>query len=387
MNPRDNPPKSLQDTRPSSPHVPAESRPSMESTPKAWLHMASFGSQSSATPTPSASALRRAAAAFQTDCHTHTHGPSSGTGGKLSAILGTVGSSSRGAGVGVYSSPRSHTRSDSAQQTSSSSTSGGISSAASVTMPALNLAVSHSSQKNTPTRSQTPFDGYRVGGSSTAFSSSSTLITSINGASEKDNPWGVLFVHVLPLFNRDPLRIPIEDLNQLVKKHLNVVLSRNPSKAITQLESDVSELLMAGMVTLNSKLSFGSQNSNGSQNGLNGVDDDKLIQRVVELWGFFWDQVLPYAEGVSVSTSSPEGINSVFHVDFPPTSNGSVPRLAFPNTEGPSRTFTQLARTTLDTWNAQHRRSPTRSPCLPRFCCRAYLPSTPCETVSTVAHR
>jgi hypothetical protein len=138
------------------------------------------------------------------------------------------------------------------------------------------------------------------------------LIPSINsslgnsGASEKDNPWGVLFVHVLPLFNRDPLRIPIEDLNQLVKKHMNVVLSRNPSKAIAQLESDVSELLMAGMVTLNSKLSFGSQNSNGPQNGLNGVDDDKLIQRVVELWGFFWDQVLPYAEGVSVNTSSPQ---------------------------------------------------------------------------------
>ena len=107
-------------------------------------------------------------------------------------------------------------------------------------------------------------------------------------------------MHVLPLFNRDPLRIPIEDLNQLVKKHMNIVLSRNPSRAIAQLESDVSELLMAGMVTLNSKLSFGSQSSSGSQNGLNGVDDDKLIQRVVELWGFFWDQVLPYAEGVSV---------------------------------------------------------------------------------------
>jgi len=213
-------------------------------------------------------------------------------------------------------------------------------------MPALNLAVPHSSQKNTPTRSQTPFDGYRVGGSSNAFSSSSTLTPSITstlanaGASEKDNPWGVLFVHVLPLFNRDPLRIPIEDLNQLVKKHLNVVLSRNPSKAITQLESDVSELLMAGMVTLNSKLPFGSQNSNGSQNGLHGVDDDKLIQRVVELWGFFWDQVLPYAEGVSISTGSPRGSNSISRVDIPPASNRSVYRLACPNTEGSSRAFT-----------------------------------------------
>ena len=131
----------------------------MESTPKAWLHMASFGSQSSATPTPSASALRRAAAAIQTDTHAHAHGSFSGTGSKISAILGTVGGSSRGAGVGVYSSPRSHTRSDSAQQTTSSSTSGGISSAASATMSALNLAVTHSSLKNTPARSQSPYDG------------------------------------------------------------------------------------------------------------------------------------------------------------------------------------------------------------------------------------
>ena len=38
------------------------------------------------------------------------------------------------------------------------------------------------------------------------------------------------------------------------------------------------------MVTLNAKL--------------NGIDDEKLIARVVEIWGFFWDQVLTYLEGV-----------------------------------------------------------------------------------------
>lgn len=41
------------------------------------------------------------------------------------------------------------------------------------------------------------------------------------------------------------------------------------------------------MVTLNAKLM--------------GIDDDKLIGRVVEIWGFFWDQVLTYLEGVSES--------------------------------------------------------------------------------------
>lgn len=38
------------------------------------------------------------------------------------------------------------------------------------------------------------------------------------------------------------------------------------------------------MVTLNAKLM--------------GIDDEKLIGRVVELWRFFWDQVLTYVEGV-----------------------------------------------------------------------------------------
>lgn len=58
-----------------------------------------------------------------------------------------------------------------------------------------------------------------------------------------------------------------------------------PSKALSTLENDTVELLSSGMVTLNAKLS--------------GIEDDKMISRVVELWGFFWDQVLTYVEGVS----------------------------------------------------------------------------------------
>lgn len=75
-----------------------------------------------------------------------------------------------------------------------------------------------------------------------------------------------------------------EDLNQLVKRHLQVVVSQSPAKAFAILEHDTSELIASGMVTLNAKIS--------------DIDDEKLIVRVVELWGFFWDQVLPYVEGV-----------------------------------------------------------------------------------------
>lgn len=75
-----------------------------------------------------------------------------------------------------------------------------------------------------------------------------------------------------------------EDLNQLVKRHLQAVVSQSPAKAFAILEYDTSELIASGMVTLNAKLS--------------DIDDEKLTGRVVELWGFFWDQVLPYVEGV-----------------------------------------------------------------------------------------
>jgi len=69
-----------------------------------------------------------------------------------------------------------------------------------------------------------------------------------------------------------------------VKRHIQTVVSSAPSKALATLENDTSELIAQGMVTINAKL--------------NGVEDEKLVARVVEVWGFFWDNVLTYLEGV-----------------------------------------------------------------------------------------
>ncbi|KAG8973286.1 hypothetical protein FRB90_009973, partial [Tulasnella sp. 427] len=110
-------------------------------------------------------------------------------------------------------------------------------------------------------------------------SSSATLIT--------DDPWAALHLHVLPLFNGEPLRMAIEDLNALVKKHLVTVVSKAPSRAISTLENDLVDLISTGMITLNAKLT--------------GKKDEELLNRVVELWGFFWTQLLPYIEGVFLS--------------------------------------------------------------------------------------
>lgn len=70
-----------------------------------------------------------------------------------------------------------------------------------------------------------------------------------------------------------------------MKRHIQYVVSSAPAKALATLEYDASELIASGMITLNAKLS--------------GVDEEKIVNRLVEIWGFFWDQVLPYVEGVS----------------------------------------------------------------------------------------
>jgi hypothetical protein len=88
---------------------------------------------------------------------------------------------------------------------------------------------------------------------------------------------------VYPKFYPD-LSIHREDLNILVRRHIQAVVSASPSKALSALATDASELISSGMVTFKAKLA--------------GIDDDKLVSRVVEIWGFFWDQVLPYIEGV-----------------------------------------------------------------------------------------
>lgn len=75
-----------------------------------------------------------------------------------------------------------------------------------------------------------------------------------------------------------------------MKRHIETVVSSAPNKALATLENDTSELIAQGMVTFNAKLK--------------GVEDEKLVARVIEIWGFFWDQVLTYLEGVRTLHSS-----------------------------------------------------------------------------------
>ncbi|KAL0956097.1 hypothetical protein HGRIS_002266 [Hohenbuehelia grisea] len=139
--------------------------------------------------------------------------------------------------------------------------------------------------------------------SSSTITATTSSMTAVGLASASSNePWAALHVHVLPLFNGEPLRIPIEDLNVLVKSHVEKRVS-SPHKAIASLESDTSDLIASGMLTLNAKLS--------------GIDEDKMVGRVAEIWNFFWDQVLPYVEGALLPLQTDPMLSSLYRTHKP----------------------------------------------------------------------
>ncbi|KAI0708157.1 HbrB-like-domain-containing protein [Cerioporus squamosus] len=136
---------------------------------------------------------------------------------------------------------------------------------------------------------------------------------SISASLSGESPWASLHVLILPLFNHEPLRCPIEDLNQLVRRHIQTVVSAAPGKAVATLENDAFELIATGMVTLDSRLA--------------GVDDEQLIVHIVELWTFFWTQVLPYLEGALLPLQTDPLLSSLYripkaHRPTSPTQNG-----------------------------------------------------------------
>ncbi|QRW08093.1 HbrB domain protein [Ceratobasidium sp. AG-Ba] len=112
-----------------------------------------------------------------------------------------------------------------------------------------------------------------------------TMTSGASAATADTAPYQQLHVHVLPLFNSENLKAPIEELNALVKQHIQAVISRAPARALAVLEQDVRELVNTGMMTLNGKLA--------------GLEEETLLTRVVQVWGQFWEQILPYLEGVS----------------------------------------------------------------------------------------
>lgn len=99
-----------------------------------------------------------------------------------------------------------------------------------------------------------------------------------------DESWALLRSRVLPLFQGEGLRVPVEDLNDLVTMHLNFKIQQQNIQAHDIIQ-EFKDLTKLGMQKLNNSLQKAS-------------NDSKLILRLVELWQFFFSQVLPYWEAV-----------------------------------------------------------------------------------------
>jgi len=97
----------------------------------------------------------------------------------------------------------------------------------------------------------------------------------------KDN-WHLICIKVLPLFNGQGLQDYIEDLNELVRRCMEIKTPKN-------LSYDINELLKNGIYTINTRLIE--------------VTDNLLISRLVEIWIFFFDSIMPYFKGIFLPLS------------------------------------------------------------------------------------
>lgn len=97
-----------------------------------------------------------------------------------------------------------------------------------------------------------------------------------------DESWSLLKSRVLQLFQGEGLRVPVEDLNDLVAMHINSRIQQGVDA--NDILVEFKDLTKIGM----QKLDY----------SLQKVNDAKLMSRVVELWQFFFSQVLPYWEAI-----------------------------------------------------------------------------------------
>lgn len=96
-----------------------------------------------------------------------------------------------------------------------------------------------------------------------------------------DESWSLLKSKVLQLYQGEGLRVPVEDLNDLVSMHVNSRIQQG--KRATEILNEFKDLTKMGM----QKLDYSLQKVT-----------TKLLYRLVELWLFFFSQVLPYWEAI-----------------------------------------------------------------------------------------
>ncbi|KAF2763811.1 HbrB-like protein [Teratosphaeria nubilosa] len=96
-----------------------------------------------------------------------------------------------------------------------------------------------------------------------------------------DDAWPLLKARLLNLFSGEDLRTPVEDFNMLLNVHIRRCIQR---KSPIVLIEDVRELLRTGFTSLSQTL--------------RGVPDDRLVQKLVEMWIGVYGSILPFLQAV-----------------------------------------------------------------------------------------
>uniref|UniRef100_V5EKJ9 Phosphoglycerate mutase n=1 Tax=Kalmanozyma brasiliensis (strain GHG001) TaxID=1365824 RepID=V5EKJ9_KALBG len=146
------------------------------------------------------------------------------------------------------------------------------------------------------------------------------------GPNTSSDTWQMICIRVLPLFNGEALRTSIEDLNEMVSLHVRRTLDRGQSHAVESLTLDIMSLASTGILTINSKLQ--------------GLEDTRLLLRLVEVWTFFLGQVLPYCEACFLPIQTDAAIRSLIATS---SSYGAAAGGGASNIVGPFNTSSAFA--------------------------------------------
>ena len=123
-----------------------------------------------------------------------------------------------------------------------------------------------------------------LGSSSSTSYEESLLAADLTPAAAQD-AWPIFCSRVLPLFDGDPLRNTVEDLNKLMSMHIRRCVERRDP---VQLLTDVRKLLEIGLVCSNLL----------EPHLLADLPDERLLARLVEIWALLFGYTTPYLEAV-----------------------------------------------------------------------------------------
>ena len=96
-----------------------------------------------------------------------------------------------------------------------------------------------------------------------------------------DDAWPLLRARLLNIFEGEDLRTPVEDFNRLVSIHLQRCVQRRTPGMILD---DLRDLLQTGFLSLDQTL--------------RGIQEERLVPHLVEIWSFAFGTVLPFMQAV-----------------------------------------------------------------------------------------